>query len=401
MGNIQVSPIKSYATVTAAYWGFTLTDGALRMLVVLYFHQLGYSAIAIASLFLFYEFFGVVTNLFGGWLATRYGLNKTLFSGLILQILSLYLLSLEDYLSVAYVMFVQAISGIAKDLNKMSAKSSLKLLLPENAQGRLFQWVSILTGSKNTLKGVGFFMGGILLSLFGYQQSLLLMAAGLMIIGSICFVLLPNQLFIKKHKVKFKQLFSKSRNINYLSAARLFLFGARDIWFVIALPVYLQSSLNWGHTQVGILMASWIILYGFIQSSTPKLLGFSHPANAPDGHTATKAAMVLLACPLVMLIASQSGVDITTTIIIGLLTFAVVFAINSSLHSYLILSYSEKKNVSLDVGFYYMANAAGRLSGTILSGTIYQLYGFNACILGSALMILMATFFSKKLSVKS
>jgi predicted MFS family arabinose efflux permease len=373
--------IRSYATVTAAYWGFTLTDGALRMLVVLYFHQLGYSAIEIASLFLFYEFFGIVTNLFGGWLATRFGLNKTLFSGLLLQILALYLLSLDSYLSVAYVMFAQAISGIAKDLNKMSAKSSLKLILPENSQSRLFKWVALLTGSKNALKGIGFFVGGLLLQLYGYHSTLTIMALSLAVIGIICFILLPKNLAPKKNKVKFKHLFSKSEKINYLSLARFFLFGARDIWFVVALPVYLQTSLNWQHTHVGSLMAGWIILYGIVQSSTPKLLGFSKAQTAPSGRSATMACLALWLVLLVMLASFWLNFSATTIILIGLLSFAIIFAINSAIHSYLILAFSNQKDVSLDVGFYYMSNAAGRLAGTLLSGLIFQWYGFVACII--------------------
>ena len=389
--------IKSYATVTGAYWGFTLTDGALRMLVVLYFHQLGYSAIDIAFLFLFYEFFGIVTNLFGGWLAARFGLNKTLFSGLALQIVALYLLSLESCLSVPYVMAVQAISGIAKDLNKMSAKSSLKLLVPEDSQGQLFKWVSILTGSKNTLKGVGFFLGGLLLTLLGYQGALIGMAIGLLVISIICFFLLPKDLSVKKYKVKIKHLFSKSTDINWLSSARFFLFGARDIWFVVALPVFLQSALNWQHTQVGTLMAAWVILYGFIQSSTPKALGFKQKDHAPTGRTASKAAAILFLAPLAMVLGDYFSISAELIVIGGLLSFAVIFAINSAIHSYLILAYSTKDDVSLDVGFYYMSNAAGRLVGTLLSGLIYQWYGFTACIVGSALMIGTCTLLSLRL----
>jgi len=392
-----MNSIKNYATVTAAYWGFTLTDGALRMLVVLYFHQLGYSAIDIAFLFLFYEFFGIITNLFGGWLAARFGLNKTLFSGLVLQILALYLLSFEQYLSVPYVMAMQAISGIAKDLNKMSAKSSLKLLVPDDSQGQLFKWVAILTGSKNTLKGVGFFLGGLLLSVLGYQHALLAMAAGLLFISFICFVLLPSDLQAKKYKVKIKHLLSKSADINRLSAARFFLFGARDIWFVVALPVFLQSTLNWQHTQVGTLMAAWIILYGFVQSATPKMFGFKHANHAPSGSTATMAASILFLAPLTMIVTNYFALSPVLVVIGGLLSFAIIFAINSAIHSYLILAYSTKDDVALDVGFYYMSNAAGRLAGTLLSGLIYQWYGFIACIVGSAMMIGICSLISRRL----
>ena len=167
MALTRLSPeIRQYLLVTGNYWAFTLTDGALRMLVVLYFHGLGYSPLAIASLFLFYEIFGVVTNLVGGWLGARLGLNRTMNIGLALQVLALgMLLAPSLWLTVPWVMGAQALSGIAKDLNKMSAKSSIKLLVPGEAQGQLYRWVALLTGSKNALKGVGFFLGGALLAL--------------------------------------------------------------------------------------------------------------------------------------------------------------------------------------------------------------------------------------------
>lgn len=380
--------IKQYGVVTGAYWGFTLTDGALRMLVVLYFHQLGYSPLEIASLFLFYEFFGVVTNLFGGYLASRIGLNQTLFAGLGLQVVALGLLSFESWLSVPFVMFAQAISGVGKDLNKMSAKSSLKVLVPEDAQGKLFKWVSILTGSKNALKGAGFFLGGFLLATIGYQQALWVMAGGLLLVTVLAKLLLHEDLGKKKFKPKFKELFSKSRAINVLSGARFFLFGARDIWFVVALPVFLQSQLNWPHTQVGFMMACWVIGYGIVQSLTPKLLGFNSSDKAPTAKTTILWVSILFLMPTAMVLLAIYGISMQFVVVAGLMAFAIVFAVNSAVHSYLILAYSEADGVSLDVGFYYMANALGRLVGTILSGLIYQYYGFLACIGGSALMIL-------------
>ena len=157
--------LRHYLVITAGYWAFTLTDGAIRMLVVLYFHLLGYSPLQVAMLFLFYEFFGVVTNLVGGWLGSRIGLNLTMHIGMALQVLALSMLMAPDaWLGVAYVMAAQALSGIAKDLNKMSAKASIKTLLPDGGgHSRLFHWVAVLTGSKNALKGAGFFLGAALL----------------------------------------------------------------------------------------------------------------------------------------------------------------------------------------------------------------------------------------------
>jgi len=393
-----MSSLRSYAVVTAAYWGFTLTDGALRMLVVLYFHQLGYGALAIATLFLFYEFFGVVTNLVGGYIAARFGLNTTLFSGLALQVLTLYGLSLEQQLSVPYVMALQALSGIAKDLNKMSAKSSLKLLIPTDAQGQLFKWVALLTGSKNALKGVGFFLGGLLLTLYGYRHALLGMAGSLALIGLISVTLLPRQLQGKTAGLKFRQIFSTSRAVNGLSAARFFLFAARDVWFVVALPVFLQAQLGWSFTQVGGLLAGWVILYGLVQSSSPQLLGMRQRSGAPNAALAVRAALILFIVPLAMLLATYFQLPMNWVVIGGLLLFAVVFAVNSAVHSYLILAFSQQDRVSLDVGFYYMSNAAGRLLGTLLSGVLYQYWGIQACLLGSALLIAACTLLSNRLN---
>lgn len=393
--------IKQYLVVTGNYWAFTLTDGALRMLVVLYFHQLGYSPLAIASLFLFYEFFGVVTNLIGGWLGAKIGLNKTMNIGLLLQVIALVMLTLpNEYLSIAYVMLAQACSGIAKDLNKMSAKSAIKTLVPEGASGILYKWVAILTGSKNALKGIGFFLGGVLLSLFGFQSAMMLMAVVLFGVWLLSLCLLKNELGKAKNKPKFKDLFSKSKNINLLSAARLFLFGARDVWFVIALPVFLATEFVWDHTLVGAFMASWVIGYGIVQSVAPHFTG-KKQGKVPSGNDAFIWAAALALVPLAISIALSNEFYIQLSIVAGLLIFGVLFAINSSLHSYLIVELASSDGVSLDVGFYYMANAMGRLIGTVLSGFLFQSYGLVTCLLVSSAFIAIAAVLVKPVSKRA
>lgn len=383
--------VKQYGVVTANYWIFTLTDGALRMLVVLHFHQLGYSPLEIAALFVFYEFFGVVTNLLGGYLGARIGLNHTMNLGLVLQMLALLMLAVPAaFLTVPWVMAAQAMSGIAKDLNKMSAKSSLKLLVAEEQQGQLFKWVALLTGSKNALKGVGFFLGGLLLTTAGFAPAVMAMAALLALTWLASLVLLRRDFGKTRTKPKFRDLFSKSRNINILSAARLFLFGARDIWFVVALPVFLSSQLGWDFWKVGGFLALWVIGYGVVQSLTPALF-----RKTPSGRAAFGWALALaLVPPLMALTMGASPAQVTPVLLVGLALFAGAFAVNSSLHSYLIVSFAQRDGVSLDVGFYYMANAAGRLAGTLLSGWAYQSGGLELCLWISGLMILLASLLS-------
>jgi len=388
------SKLRQYILITANYWAFTLTDGALRMLVVLYFHQLGYAPLDIAFLFIFYEAFGVVTNLIGGWLGARLGLNRIMNFGLFLQIIALSLLFVPtSYLSIAWVMAAQALSGIAKDLNKMSAKSAIKLLVPQGESGRLFKWVAILTGSKNTLKGVGFFLGGLLLTWLGFRGAVLSMALVLCLVWVLSLINLTKEIGLTKSKPKLTSIFSKNRAINYLSAARMFLFGSRDVWFVIALPVFLASELAWSHTFIGGFLAVWIILYGLVQSIAPKIVN-QRRNGAPNGRTASTWAMLLVCVPILIAISLQLGWPAGATIIIGLLTFGAIFAINSALHSYLIIQYASAEEVSLDVGFYYMANAMGRLFGTILSGLLFQLYGLPACLAVSAAFVLIAALLS-------
>lgn len=390
--------IQQYLLITINYWCFTITDGALRMLVVLYFHQLGYSAIAIAMLFLFYEIFGVITNLIGGWLGARFGLNRTMNIGLWLQVVALLMLTVsEQYLTVAYVMSAQALSGIAKDLNKMSAKSSIKALVPVGQNTRLFKWVALLTGSKNALKGLGFFLGGALLTLLGFQHSLFLMAGVLAIIAVFSWCMLRADLGKAKQKVKFSQLFSKNSSLNFFSAARLCLFASRDVWFVVALPVYLASQFTWSHQQVGGFLAMWVIIYGFIQAIAPKLSGKSKsvsPSPTLMSNWAWALAM-LIALLVIALYVFQS----VYVIVIGLCLFAVVFAMNSSLHSYGIVALAKADGVSLDVGFYYMANAMGRLLGTILSGIVFQLYGIEVCLIFALFLSVAAAILVRKVSL--
>ena len=388
--------MKQYALITGSYWVFTLTDGALRMLVVLYFHELGYSPLDIAFLFLFYEFFGIITNLFGGWLAARIGLSATIISGLFLQTFALGMLLVDSsYLTVAYVMAAQALSGVAKDLNKLGAKSSVKLVAGDN-QTKLYRWVAWLTGSKNALKGVGFFAGGAGLATIGFSASVVTMLLCVGVVGVVALLLLDTNLGKASFKPKFSELFSKSRRINLLSAARLFLFAARDVWFVVALPVFLQLELGWSSISVGTFLAAWVIGYGLVQAIAPKITNIVHK-GVPDGRAALLWCLPLVTVPVAMALGLQQRFDPAAVIVLGLACFALVFAMNSALHSFLITSYANSDGVSLDVGFYYTANAVGRLLGTVCSGWVYQAHGLAACLSVSAFFIALVLLISLQL----
>ena len=395
----QLSALQQYGVVTANYWAFTLTDGALRMLVVFHFHQLGYSTLEIAFLFLFYEFFGIVTNLTGGWLGARFGLRLTLWAGTLLQVAALLLLipvadSWPKGLSVLYVMGAQAISGIAKDLNKMSAKSAIKTVASE---GQLFRWVAILTGSKNALKGVGFFLGGVLLTVLGFNQAVAAMAAGLFLsfLGTL---ILPADIGRMKQKPAFTALFSQSATINILSLARFFLFGARDVWFVVALPVFLEATLGWRFWEVGAFMGLWVIGYGVVQGSAPALRRAWGQQRPPGAGDLSFWSAVLTAIPALIAISLWRQVAHPAVAVVGgLVAFAVVFAMNSSIHSYLVLATSDAEAVSLNVGFYYMANAAGRLLGTLLSGALFLVGGLPLCLWASSALVALAWLSTQRL----
>ncbi|SFU35346.1 organoarsenical effux MFS transporter ArsJ [Halomonas korlensis] len=395
--------VRQYLLITGNYWAFTLTDGALRMLVVLHFHQLGYSPLQVAMLFLFYEAFGVVTNLVGGWLGARLGLNRTMNAGLALQILALAMLMVPSAaLTVPWVMAAQALSGIAKDLNKMSAKSAVKVLVPKDsasAQSALYRWVAILTGSKNALKGAGFFLGGVLLTLIGFRGAMVIMAALLAVVLGLSMWRLKADLGRQKVKPKFSEVFSKSRAINVLSAARLCLFASRDVWFVVALPVFLYDQHGWSHWTVGGLLAIWVIGYGGVQTQAPRLTGLIK--GGARGVTVFWAlALAGLPALLALLPLAEVG-----WLVAGLLVFGVLFAINSSWHSYLIVHYARTDGVSMDVGFYYMANAMGRLLGTLLSGWLYMAQGLAACLLVSSALVavsaLMALALPREVTAKA
>jgi MFS family permease len=390
----QTSDLRNYMLVTAAYWADTLTDGAIRMLVLFYFFQRGYTPFQVASLFIFYEVFGVVTNLVGGWLAARLGLKATLFGGLSTQVLALSMLAFapEPWLTVPYVMVAQALSGIAKDLTKMSSKSAVKLVVPQNAPSTLYKWVAILTGSKNALKGIGFFVGGLLLTVFGFQPSLRTLAGLVLTTLVATALLMRGGLGSANKKAKFGQMFSNNRAVNMLAAARLFLFGARDVWFVVGLPVFLYTVVGWNFWQVGGFMAIWVIGYGIVQASAPGFVRrrVEGPGREPDGKTATWLAFALAVFPTGIALALMANVDPTLVVVAGLIAFGVIFAMNSAVHSYLILAYTDSDKVAMNVGFYYMANAGGRLAGTVLSGLLYQWYGLIGCLWASVAFVLAA-----------
>jgi predicted MFS family arabinose efflux permease len=412
----QPQGLAAYIAVTAAYWAFMLTDGALRMLVLLHFHTLGFSPVQLAYLFVLYEIAGVVTNLSAGWIAARFGLTSTLYAGLALQVVALLALTQLDpawsiTASVAFVMAVQGASGVAKDLAKMSSKSAVKLLAPKEGGG-LFRWVALLTGSKNAVKGLGFFLGAVLLGLFGFRASVLGMAVLLAAILLLIALKMPKGLPTGRKDAKFKEVFSKNRDINWLSFARLFLFGARDVWFVVGIPIYFYAVLSDGSEAgnraafftIGSFMALWIILYGGVQAWAPKLLRAAERPGAEITRAARTWAAALIPVPALLAalvaLAGSPAPWLTASLVSGLLIFGAIFAVNSSLHSYLILAFTSEDRVTMDVGFYYMSNAAGRLLGTLLSGASYQLGGLPLCLATAALMVTVSAFGTTRLGTR-
>jgi predicted MFS family arabinose efflux permease len=388
---------RNYAIVTAAYWGFTLTDGALRMLVLLHFFQLGYSPFILSFLFLLYEAAGIAANVIGGWLATRFGITRMLTVGLTTQILGFLMLSAlsPDWavaLSVAWVVAAQGICGIAKDLTKTASKSAIKVAerqaKAEDAQGRLFRWVAWFTGSKNAMKGLGFFLGGLLLEVLGFRLSLWVMAGGLAVVLAGVVLSLPPMMGKSKASSSARELFGKSRAVNLLAAARIFLFGARDIWFVVGVPVFLYAN-GWTFTMVGTFMAAWTIFYGLVQASAPAVIRRSPDGLSREVPAARLWSALLALVPALIIAVLASGLPVRPDIILvtGLAIFGAAFAVNSSVHSYLILAYAGSEKAAEDVGFYYAANAAGRFTGTLLSGLLYQWGGLTACLAGSAVML--------------
>lgn len=400
---------RHYAIVTAAYWGFTLTDGALRMLVLLHFYRLGCSPFTLAFLFLLYEAAGILANLIGGWLATRYGITRMLTVGLVTQIAGFTLLSQLDpawtvTLSVAWVVLSQGVCGVAKDLTKTASKSAIKVTqaaAQEQDHGQLFKWVAWFTGSKNAMKGLGFFLGGVLLQTLGFQGSLWLMAGLLGVV--LCGVVssLPPMMGKSKASRSAKELFAKNAGINGLAAARVVLFGARDVWFVVGVPVFLYSQ-GWSFAMVGGFLAAWTIGYGLVQALAPHLVKRSADGLSTEVPAARRWSALLALVPLGLVAAMALDVPHLQWVVVGGLgLFGVAFAVNSSVHSYLVLAYAGSEKAAEDVGFYYAANALGRFFGTLMSGLLYQWGGLMYALLGSAVMLLVCWLFTLYLPVKA
>ena len=400
--------IKDYITVTLNYWVFTFTDGALRIIVLLHFYKEGFSPFLIALLFLSYEFAGVFTNLIGGWLSTNYGIKRMLGVGLVIQSLGLVCLSVVNtawgtVIATVWILFCQGLCGVAKDFTKTASKSAIKLTSDklegiESKDSRLFRWVAWFTGSKNAMKGIGFLGGGLLLTVFGFQNSLWLMAFLIVLIFIFTMAQLPEMFGKKKASKTIKSFFSKNKVVNNLALIRIFLFGARDVWFVVALPVFLYSS-GWTFIQVSGLMAFWTIFYGFIQAVTPKIIPESESRVIGKRLRNWMFGLSVIPVILYFVVVSETPFSVAY-VIFGLFLFALLFAINSSFQSFLIVEYSSQDKTAEDIGFYYSANAIGRFVGTLLSGYLFQLGGFSYALFGSALMLIIGWIISLRFRVQ-
>ena len=264
---------------------------------------------------------------------------------------------------------VQAFSGVAKDFMKLTGKSTPKLVTRAGQEGRLFRIVAWLTGMKNSFKGAGSLLGAALVGTIGYNYTLLVLVFIVALFIPVAFVYMDHRLGKQAvgKKIDWNRVFRKGRDVNVLSAARFWLFGSRDIWFEIALPLFLKNSLGWSNTFVGLFTGAYIIVYGNLQAFSTTLYrkGADGVMGRPESSSVTKWALGCALTPAITgslmyytyIIDHNKG---TTTVVmcIGLLAFAAIFAVNSSIHSYLIVSFSDSDKVAQDLGFYYMANVS-------------------------------------------
>ncbi|TPX61762.1 hypothetical protein SpCBS45565_g07185 [Spizellomyces sp. 'palustris'] len=399
--------MKDFYVIAAGYILFTLTDTAVRMIVLFGLWQRHFQALNIAIMFSSYEALGVVTNLFGGIMGSRLGLRFCLLLGLLLQLVGISLLFVLDRQDVSqwsqagvtgYVVFAQSFSGAAKDLVKLAGKSSTKLATKAaksreaDAGDPLFKLVAWLTGAKNSVKGLGFLIGAVLINYAGLWRALLVMVVLTLLPLPGVWMWLDPRLGISKdqQRLTLREIFDKGRDVNMLSLARVFLFGSRDLWFEIALPIWLRAQFDWNFTASGAFLAVWIIIYGAVQTITPQYI-----LKPLKMYPFKRAKLLVIWTGLLMIITAAIAAYLTAVrnkpitdqktatlliISIGLAVFAFVFAVNSSIHSYLIVAYAAKDKVAINVGFYYCANAFGRLTGTLLSGFMFQYYGIWVCI---------------------
>lgn len=371
--------------IGSAYSILTLSDGALRMLVLFHYYTLGYNALDLAIVFMLYELFGVIINLIGGQLANRVGLLNSMRIGIGLQIITLIALAIPDIIPAPwYVMLFQGFAGIAKDITKISAKSAITTISQHTSHG-LFRIIAAVTGAKNTLKGVGFFVGGLLLVSFDMRTALIVLAVCVGV--GMLLTLIVKSAFPAAKTKSIRGLLSPLSTVNRLAAARVFLFGARDVWQAIALPLFVATAPNWGFWQSGSVMALYTIGYGFVQALTPRILASS---RTPDGRlTAMIAFIPALICVGGAWGAMASELAVESVLIVVLI-FSVAFAVNSAVHSFLIAAYAEEGAVSLDIGLYYSANSLGRLFGTLASGWCYLEWGIIGAMIGAGAMFVPA-----------
>lgn len=430
MSAARSKALRPFVIISSSYLLFTITDGAIRMIVLLHAYNKSFSALEVSIMFSLYELAGVFTNLAAGLMGAKWGIKFTLIIGLSLQLLSYGLMfgwqdSWTKSEAIIYVTVAQMFAGIAKDLTKLGGKTVTKLVTPDEKETQLFKLVSFITGWKNSLKGVGYFAGAALLQV-SYVLALSVMMALVLIAMPWAICGLDRSLgTAKKKNATWKDAFKMdNQKLNLLSAARLFLFASRDFWFEVPLPFFLRApaceglgtetcfqssdcsqgaicgssgyceNINPGggcgglgleRVVVGAILGGYIILYGQVQSLTPQLVTGPLRQSPPNKLTEVFWGLINCVPTLIMAVAmmlapsfvNADADEMTIWFAVNVVAFAVIFAINSSIHSFLVVNYAAKDKVAVSVGFYYMSNACGRLMGTIGSGVLYTFIGEN------------------------
>jgi MFS family permease len=402
--------IKPFVVISASYLLFTVTDGGIRTIVLFNAFQRKFSAFEVSIMFVLYELAGTFTNFLAGIAGARWGLKATMLAGLFLQLGGIGMLfgwseKFTKEQAIIFVTIAQMLSGISKDLVKLGGKAVTKLVTPDSKQGVLYKRVSMITGLKNSLKGVGYFLGGALVQWSYFGALGVMMGIVLLAIPWPALGLESGLGRTRRENITWRSVFKKNHNIQALSAARFFLFASRDAWFDVPLPFYLRSKegFGWERAAAAALLGAWIILYGQVQSWTPQLVAKPLKQFPANKYHAALWAGINAVIPLVLgcflqfsdIFRAHDVRAMMPILLVGVFVFAIIFAINSSIHSYLAVKYSEGDKIAVDIGFYYMSNSAGRLFGTLVGGALFEFVGnytngFAACFWFSLCLTVVA-----------
>ena len=364
---------RAITIVALGYWSAALTNGALRVIVPIYFASVGVSISKIAFLFFLFKFAEIFAPMGIGVMLNRLGYKRTFIAGLVVHSVISSFYMVPSFVLLYIERFVRGLLYMAD----MSAVYVKHFSLKEKQRFL----INMILGLKEASKGIGMIGGGLLIAVLPIENTLLIFSAFTAVSAFVALWYLPDL----KEQVKLPVLKiwgAVDKKIKTLGLGFGLLNGGLDAWGVVVLPVYLTKVLGVTPAFVGTVMMAEYIFQGLIVTFFSKYVNLRWEPRT------------LLILSGLLLIPVSLALSLATTLYPFLtLVFVYMFFFSVAMvyYNHLMLDFASEEKTSLDLATYTTLTNIFKPIGVFASGLLAESLGFSSAYYFASLLILSST----------